>query len=234
MKEPVRSLFLPLTLAVGFAMIASYLLSSTVVPVMSVWLMRHHGRLTEREGFLERVLPVFARFVGWTVRRRWFVVPAYLVTCGLVLWLVGRQVGKELFPQVDAGQFVLRFRTPPGSNYELTRKCANKILEVIDEQAEHEVAISMGYVGMAATNTATNNLLLFMRGTDDGQLRVRLQPETHIRLNGLRDRLRKALPEEVVPWLAGVLEREGWTPEAARAGARRMSFAFEPGDVSAK
>ena len=43
MKEPVRSLFMPLTLAVGFAMIASYLLSSTLVPVLSVWLMRHHG-----------------------------------------------------------------------------------------------------------------------------------------------------------------------------------------------
>lgn len=231
MKDPVRSLFMPLTLAVGFSMIASYLLSSTLVPVMSIWLMRHHGQLTTRESLLDRVLPSFARFVGWTVVRRWFVVPAYLIACGSVLWFVGRLVGRELFPQVDAGQFVLRFRTPPGSNYELTRKVANKILEVIDEQAEHEVAISMGYIGLAATNTATNNLLLFMRGTDDGQLRVRLQENTHIRLRDLRDRLRHALPEHVVPWLADVLEQEGWTHEAAQARARRLSFGFEPGDV---
>src|SRR5262249_60674329 len=39
MAEPVRSLFVPLALAVGFAMISSYLLSSTVVPVLSVWLL---------------------------------------------------------------------------------------------------------------------------------------------------------------------------------------------------
>lgn len=231
MKEPVRSLFMPLTLAVGFSMIASYLLSSTLVPVMSVWLMRHQGQLSGHETLLDRVLPRFGRLVRWTVRHRWLVVPTYLIVCGLVLWFIGRRVGTELFPQVDAGQFVLRFRTPPGSNYQLTRKCANKILEVIDEQTEHQVSISMGYVGLAATNTATNNLLLFMRGTDDGQLRVRLQAETRIRLKDLRDRLRKALPEQVVPWLAGVLEQGGRTPAEAQARAQQMSFAFEPGDV---
>ena len=41
LNEPVRSLFMPLTLAVGFSMIASYLLSSTLVPVLTVWLVRH-------------------------------------------------------------------------------------------------------------------------------------------------------------------------------------------------
>ena len=44
MAEPVRSLFVPLALAVGFAMISSYLLSSTIVPVLSVWLLKHHGK----------------------------------------------------------------------------------------------------------------------------------------------------------------------------------------------
>ncbi len=47
MAEPVRSLFLPLSLAVGFAMITSYILSSTLVPVLSVWLLKHHGHLIE-------------------------------------------------------------------------------------------------------------------------------------------------------------------------------------------
>jgi len=47
MAEPVRSLFVPLSLAVGFAMISSYLLSSTVVPVLSVWLLKHHGETDE-------------------------------------------------------------------------------------------------------------------------------------------------------------------------------------------
>ena len=44
MEDPLRSLFMPLTLAVGFAMISSYFLSSTFVPIMSVMLLKHHGR----------------------------------------------------------------------------------------------------------------------------------------------------------------------------------------------
>jgi multidrug efflux pump subunit AcrB len=50
MAEPVRSLFVPLALAVGFAMISSYLLSSTVVPVLSVWLLKHHGKKDDVSG----------------------------------------------------------------------------------------------------------------------------------------------------------------------------------------
>ncbi len=220
LNEPVRSLFMPLTLAVGFSMIASYLLSSTLVPVASVWLIEHRGETTHREGFFDRLLPRFAKIVDVTVGRCWFLVPTYLVVCGLLFWLVGRQVGTELFPQVDSGQFVLRFRTPPGSEYELTRKCALKVLEVIEEQTQGKVLISMGYVGLGATNTATNNILLFMRGTDDAQLRVRLQEGSGIRLAELRERLRRALPKQIVPWLKQLLEQEGCSPEEARARAK--------------
>ena len=93
------------------------------------------------------------------------------------------------------------------------------------------MAISMGYVGLGATNTATNNILLFMRGTDDGQLRVRLQEGSGIRIQALRERLRKVLPEQVVPWLTGVLEQEGCSPQEAKTRAKKFSFGFEPGDI---
>ena len=222
---------MPLTLAVGFSMIASYVLSSTLVPVLSVWLIKQAGKAAHKEGFFDRVLPRFAKIVEITVRHCWIVVLTYLFVCGLLLWLVGRQVGTELFPEVDSGQFVLRFRTPPGSEYELTRKCALKILEVIDTETHGKVAISMGYVGLGATNTATNNILLFMRGTDDGQLRVRLQGKSDIKIAELRERLRKALPEQVIPWLKGVLLQEGCSPEEAESRAQQMSFGFEPGDI---
>ena len=231
LNEPVRSLFMPLTLAVGFAMIASYLLSSTLVPVLSVWLVRHAGEAVHREGFFDRVLPRFANVVEMTVRHRWSVVLAYLAGCGLLLWLFGGKVATELFPEVDSGQFVLRFRAPPGSEYEVTRKCAIKILDVIDQQSHGNLAMSIGYVGLGATNTATNNILLFMRASDDGVLRVRLREHSGVAIAELRERLRKALPEEVVPWLKKLLEQQGRSPEEAQAVASRVSFGFEPGDI---
>jgi multidrug efflux pump subunit AcrB len=231
LNEPVRSLFMPLTLAVGFAMIASYLLSSTLVPVLSVWLIRHGGQSVHKQGLFDRLLPRFVRIVEATARQRWIVVPAYLIACGLLFWLVGRQVGTELFPEVDTGQFVLRFRTPPGSEYELTRKCALKILKIIDKESGGKLAMSMGYVGLGATNTATNNILLFMRASDDGMLRVRLQEPSGLSIAELRERLRKALPEQIVPWLKGVLEQQGHSAAGAQARAQQFSMGFEPGDI---
>jgi len=231
LNEPVRSLFMPLTLAVGFAMIASYILSSTLVPVLSVWLIRHGGEKSHKPGLFERVLPHFVRIVETTIRHRWLVVFSYLAGCGLLFWLVGREVGTELFPEVDTGQFVLRFRAPPGSEYDLTRKCALKILDVISQESGGKLAMSLGYVGMGATNTATNNILLFMRASDDGVLRVRLPEQSGVPVAELRERLRKKLPEQVVPWLQGVLEQQGYPAAEAASRARQFSVGFEPGDI---
>lgn len=231
LQEPVRSLFKPLTLAVGFAMIASYLLSSTLVPVLSVWFLRHAHKEDHKGGLFDRVLPHFGQAVAATVRQRWLVVGGYLVACGLVLWLVGREVGTGLFPEVDSGQFILRFRAPPGSEYELTRKCAVKILDIIDEEAEGKVAASLGYVGMGATNTATNNILMFMRSSDDGLLNVQLHEKSGISVSELQERLRAVLPKRLRPWLKKLLVQEGCSPETAEARSRQMVFGFEPGDI---
>ena len=78
----------------------------------------------------------FRGVVGRLVRFRWLVVPGYLLVCGLVLWQIGGRLGTELFPQVDSGEFVLRFRPPPGSNFELTRQMAVKCLEEIEQRGE--------------------------------------------------------------------------------------------------
>src|SRR4051812_3310829 len=121
MTDPLRSLFMPLTLGVGFAMISSYLLSSTFVPIMCVSLLKHKQGDDEDGGLFEHIKRGFSRAVGGLVRLRWVVVPAYLIVCALALWQVGGRLGTELFPQVDSGEFVLRFRPPPGSNFELTR-----------------------------------------------------------------------------------------------------------------
>jgi multidrug efflux pump subunit AcrB len=255
MAEPVRSLFVPLALAVGFAMISSYVLSSTVVPVLSVWLLKHHGHQGQdgqgqeghRSSFLLRHLPVpgvlrdfsfdrvqtaFGAVVGLLVRWRWLVVPAYLVLSAALLWVLGTRLGTELFPQIDSGQFVVRFRTPPGSDFEITRQTWAKALQVIQEEAGAEnVEISMGFAGQVSPLYSINNLILFMRAPDDGQIRVALREGSGIRLQPFRERLRKALPEKIRPWLAELLQNQGLTQESARARAEQVNFGFGPGDM---
>ena len=176
-----------------------------------------------------------ARPWRWLVRLRWVVVPAYLGACALVLWQLGLQVGTELFPQVDSGQFVLRFRPPPGSNFELTRQMAVKCLEEIEKEAKPEnIEITMGYVGQVAPNFGIDNMVLFMRGPDDGQLRVALREDSGIKLAEFRERLRKVLPERVIPWLAKRLEQGGLSRREAEQQARLSTFGFEPGDIVTK
>ncbi len=234
MADPLRSLFMPLTLAVGFAMITSYLLSSTFVPILCVGLLRHsgHGHGEGKPGLFDRMLGAYGRAVEWTVRLRGVVVPFYLAASVLVLWLLGRQVGTELFPQVDSGKFVLRFRPPPGSNFELTREMAVKCLEEIEREAKPEnIAITMGFVGQVAPNFGIDNMVLFMRGPDDGQLRVAFREQSGIELAEFRQRLRRVLPERVIPWLARRLEEGGLSQREAGEQAGKATFGFEPGDI---
>ena len=68
MEDPLRSLFMPLTLAVGFAMISSYLLSSTFVPILCVDLLKHHGGHGEEEAGAVRPVPQGLRQGGGLVR----------------------------------------------------------------------------------------------------------------------------------------------------------------------
>jgi multidrug efflux pump subunit AcrB len=234
MGDPLRALFMPLTLGVGFAMISSYLLSSTFVPILCVYLLKHmhHEHGDENPGLFDRMLKVYGKAVAWFVRLRWLVVPAYLGVSLLVILALGLQVGTELFPQIDSGQFVLRFRPPPGSNFELTRQMGVKCLEEIEKEAGADnIEITMGYVGQVPPNFGIDNMVLFMRGPDDGQLRVAFHEDTKIKLDEFRERMRKVLPERVLPWLVQRLEQGGLSRREAERQAKLSTFGFEPGDI---
>ncbi len=190
MQDPLRALFMPLTVGVGFAMIAAYLLSTTFVPVLCVYLLKRKEHDPNQRGPFERFQSAYGRMIERFVRWRWLVSFGYLTTCGLILWLMGERLGTELFPQVDSGEFVLRFRPTPGSNYKLTREMALKCLEEIKREAKPEnVRITMGFAGQVAPNFGMDNIVLFMRGPDDGYLRVALREGSGIKLDEFRERL---------------------------------------------
>src|SRR5579864_5176697 len=89
----------------------------------------------------------------------------------------------------------------------------------------------MGFAGQVSPLFSVNNLILFMRAPDDGQMRVALREDSGIRLQPFRERLRKALPEKVKPWLADLLRKQGLAPEAAQTRVEQVIFGFEPGDM---
>lgn len=196
-----KAMFVPLSLAVGFAMVASYILSSTFVPVMSIWLLRtKHGASMQAgpsASLFERFRNAYARIVSGFVRARWVALPVYLLAAGGVVWIVGRQLGTEIFPAVDTGQFQVRFRAPEGTRFDKTEEIGRQVLDVIRDESGGHVARSLGYVGAIPASYPINNIFLWMSGPQEGVLRVALTKDRGVAVGELKKRLRRTLAEKL-------------------------------------
>jgi multidrug efflux pump subunit AcrB len=214
MEGAARAMFLPLSLAVGFAMVASYLLSSTLVPILSVWLLRGHEHV-EASGVpgssaFARFQQRYARSAAGVVRARWVAVGAYLVASALVIGLVGPGLGTDIFPKVDTGQLQVRLRAPTGTRVDDTEQVALRALDLIkSEVGPDNVAITLAFLGVHAPNYPINLIYLWNGGSEEGVLQVQLKPRSAVAIEPLKARLRKVFAEQL--------------PD--------VSFSFEPSDI---
>lgn len=201
MEGAARALFVPLSLAVGFSMIASYLLSSTFVPVLSTWLLRHQGHAhadTSHPGWFQRQQARFTRFSSGLIGTRWLLAPVYLGVCGVVIVVLGQRLGMEIFPTVDAGQFRLRLRAPDGTHFDKTEQIALATLDLVKETVGAEnIELSLGYVGSIPSSFPINAVYQWSRGPEEAILRVAFRPGSGVRIEPLKDQLRQKLAEKM-------------------------------------
>ncbi len=228
MTGSARALFVPLSLAVGFAMIASYLLSSTFVPVLAVYLLRQHPSAQPRN---ERRGGTFAALLRLTTRLRWLVVPAYLAASALVAVGGTLLLGLEIFPQVDAGQFQFRLKAPVGTRIEQTEDMTREALEFIKKEVGPEnVTISLGYVGIVPPSYPINTVYLWMGGPEEALVRVALKRGV-VRVEDLKRQLRENLPDHLRQWAAKKWVAEGVAVGRAESRLRELRLSFEPADI---
>ncbi|MBL8190441.1 MAG: efflux RND transporter permease subunit [Acidobacteria bacterium] len=204
MTGVAKSLFIPLTLSVGFAMLASYLLSSTLVPVLAAWLLRARtgagsgsDRVSTEENF-HRWQERYQTFLSGLMKFRWPIFAAYLVIAFGIIFLVGGRLGTDVFPNVDTGMFQLRLRAPVGTRVERTEVVALKALDAIKAETGDQVDISLGYVGTQPASYPINTIHLWMSGSHEAVMTIALKSGSGIRVEELKERLRKKLPE-VIP-----------------------------------
>lgn len=194
MQGAARALFAPLAVSVGFSMFASWVLSSTLLPVLSVWWLkggRHAVTNSPGDG-------VFAKLTRGLVSVRFLLVPAYFAATVLWIMSVGPRLGSEIFPQVDAGQIQLRFRAPSGTRLELTEQIAQRILAVVAEEAgADQLAITMGLIGVHASNYPVNLIHQWNSGPEEGILQIQLKSGTSLKVASLRENLRDRLQKEM-------------------------------------
>jgi multidrug efflux pump subunit AcrB len=199
MAGAARALFIPLSLAVGFSMVASYLLSSTFVPILSSWILRQeHRATTTKKSFFERLQERYGNGVQRVMKRRGMLVGTYLVACTVLVVLLLSVLGTEIFPVVDVGQFQLRFHAPTGTRIEVTEQVATKILDMIrGEVGADNVDISIGFVGVQPPNYPINTVYLWTSGSEEGVLQVQLKPGTRVRVEELKERLRRKFASDL-------------------------------------
>jgi multidrug efflux pump subunit AcrB len=192
-----RQLFVPLSLAVAFSMVASYLLSSSLVPVFSTWLMREAHRGEEREGIFGRLRSFYERYLNGVLRFRWPLAIVYLASAVALLWLVLPHMGTELFPDANAPLLRIRLRAPAGTRIEETERMVLHALDVIQREAgPNSIRITSDFLGLIPSSYPVDLIHLFTSGPQEAIIQVALQPDA-ARGEPLKERLRFALAREL-------------------------------------
>jgi multidrug efflux pump subunit AcrB len=208
-----RFLFVPMAESVIFAMIFSFLLSRTLVPTMAKYLLRMHlERVGGRgEGLEPRPKNPLVRFQrGFEARFEWLRAGYHdLLTLAIehrklfiagflgsiaVSFLLAPFLGRNFFPQVDAGQMLLHVRAPVGMRIEETAARFTDVEKAIREVIPPaEVAAVVDNIGtyLSSINTIYNNTGTI--GESDGDIQVSLN-EGHAPTADYVNRLRDELP----------------------------------------
>lgn len=192
MSGVTKSMFVPLSLAVGFAMIASFLLSQTFVPVVSNWILR--DTIQKKNIAFERFKSSFSDVSAKIALRSKIIVPLFFILTLTLTLLAYKFTGTEIFPNVDAGQFQLRLRMPTGSRIERTEKATIDVLYIIDSLAgRNNVAITSAFVGLQPPTYAINPIFLWTSGPHEAVIKVNLKKDSGITLSDLKEKLRSAV-----------------------------------------
>lgn len=166
LPEPARSLFVPLGMAVSFAMLASYGLSRTIVPLMSKALFKSEEHAAGQShvaakapGFFgkihnfidsnfDRIRDVYHGFLGTAIEHRGIVITGFICFYALSFCLFPL-IGREFFPAIDAGQLRLHVNAPPGTRVEVTerifRAIENEIKKIVPGE---EILVMTDNIGM--------------------------------------------------------------------------------------
>lgn len=198
------SLFLPLAEAVVFALIASFILSRTLVPAMADWLIHEptHGEAPRgafarfQQGFEARFAVVHACYLGLldlALANARKVILGFLGFSLLSLLLVPL-LGQDFFPALDGGQIRIHMRAQTGTRIEETTRIADQVSAAIHQILPHgEVAgvvsnlgLSVSGINMAYDNSGTI-------GNEDGTIQITLSSD-HGDTAGYVKQLREQLP----------------------------------------
>jgi multidrug efflux pump subunit AcrB len=216
-----KYLFVPLAEAVVFAMLASYLLSRTLVPTMAKYLLRGHENecghapapsrnplVRMQIGFEEAFERFRKRYQGWLgtcLKNRRVFLTAFFAICVVSLAFLIPWLGQDFFPDVDSGQFKLHLRAPTGTRIEETARLSDQVSRSIRQEIPPgEIASVIDNIGLpySGINLSYSNSAPI--GASDDDILVALAPHhrpTAEYIHNLRLRLPREFPSVTFSFL---------------------------------
>jgi multidrug efflux pump subunit AcrB len=202
-----RYLFVPLAEAVVFAMLASYILSRTLVPTMAMYLLKpvdHHAALSQNplarfqrafERGFESVRSAYQNLLSRLVAARKLFIPAFLLGC-LILLLLIPVLGQNFFPNTDNGSFILHIRAHTGTRIEETAKLCDLVEQSIRSTVpKDQMGNILDNIGLPYSTLNTQHATSGLFGAADADILVSLN-KNHTPTEDFVRTLRERLPRE--------------------------------------
>lgn len=221
-----KGMFMPLSMAVGFSMVASYIFSQSLVPVLSNWWLKGHEHKTphskeilndldkNQESKMEHYeekhpqkITGFERFklrylhlIDFLLAKKAFVISLYLVLSFGVLTFGFMNIGKDMMPKLNhSRQFQLRLIAPEGLRIERTERSVIETIDIIKSiVGDKNVDITSAFVGMTPSSYGTSALYVFNAGPHEAVLQVNLGEGYKVTsLDELKEKIRKKIKLQI-------------------------------------
>lgn len=187
-----RGMFLPMSLAVGFAMIASFLLSMTFVPVVAVWIMKQVKHEENADNRFNRFKTNYLGFIQRIQKRSGLSLAAYFIAAIAIVSFGFYAIGIDIFPKVDAGQAQVRLRLKTGTRIERTEEATQQLLKTAKEiVGEGNLEISSAFIGTQPSSFPVNLIHLWTSGPHEAVIRINLNKKAGFPIERFKEELRE-------------------------------------------
>lgn len=170
-----KDMFMPLSISVALAMIASFVASQTFVPILANWLMKikvHDHKRLKRTGF-DKFKIRYAYFIGKVTRKKSLLAGIYILATASIISVALSFLGTDIMPVSNGGDIQIRLQAKQGSRLENTELLVNQITKKIKQELpEGALNITSAFVGVHPSANPINPIFLFTSTSSEAVLQL--------------------------------------------------------------